>query len=112
MKKYKQREVKSEERVNGVHNGRRIFSKQNFEQRPILPVNPDNQSKKMYYLEFLSGQPVWNLVKERENKFGDNTQRIDSLEPSSLEKYKQEKSYKARSKPKVNIIKSKHGKAF
>ncbi|CAI2384793.1 unnamed protein product [Moneuplotes crassus] len=112
MKKYKQREVKSEERVNGINNGRRIFSKQNFEQRPILPVNPDNQSKKMYYLEFLSGQPVWNLVKDRENKFGDNTQRIESLEASSLDKYKQEKNYKTRSKPKVNIIKSKHGKAF
>lgn len=112
MKKYKQREVKSEERVHGAQNGRRILSKQNFEQRPILPVNPGEQNKKMYYLEFLSGQPVWNLVKERQNKFGDNTQRIEGLDQSSLEKYKQQKNYKTRSKPKVNIIKNKHGKVF
>jgi hypothetical protein len=59
----KEREVKSEERSSNYTNSRRNLSKLNFDQRPLMRVQPENPNKKLYYLQFLSGQPVWGLVK-------------------------------------------------
>lgn len=74
----KEREVKSEERNSGFVNPRRNLSKLNFDQRPLMRVQPENPNKKLYYLQFLSGQPVWGLVK---NSRGENLNETAQILP-------------------------------
>jgi hypothetical protein len=50
------------------------MAKQSILQRQIGEVQPQQQNKKLYYLQFLSGQPVWGLVKKNQ---------IDNLNNSS-----------------------------
>ena len=109
----KEREVKSEERGAKHFNPRRNLSKENFEQRPIAQVHPENQNKKLYYLEFLSGQPVWGIVKRgRNNDLNENTEREVHSNLPSKEKYRDLKYIRNKPRPKVNILKNKKGKIF
>lgn len=74
FKNVKQREVRSEERKSTNINPRAGPSKNQQEKRPIMAEIPKEPNKKLYYLQFLSGQPVWGLVKN---------QKIDHLNEST-----------------------------
>lgn len=65
----KDREVRSEERKSIHMNPRRNIIKNQFQQRPIVPS--EKEDKKLYYLQFLSGQPVWGLVRNCKDSLND-----------------------------------------
>jgi len=67
----------------------------------------------LYYLEFLSGQPVWGIVKKgREDNLNDNSLWDPQSNKIESDKYTKPKYYRAKNKPQVSILKNKKGKIF
>lgn len=125
----KEREVKSEERNSGFFNPRRNLSKLNFDQRPLMRVQPESPNKKLYYLQFLSGQPVWGIVKNSRGENMNDTAQILPIQstvsiclsfidkqilakPTIKERLNEKSYFKRKSRPKVNLIKHKKDKLF